>query len=112
VAHLLSVNLGIPRANTGSDMGVSAIDRRPSAEPVVLRAPGPKHGGLGSGLLGDHVCDRRHHGGDDQAVYAYAREDLDLWAAELPDPGYGAGRGVRAASAGVSSATPALCSGT
>ena len=24
-----------------------------------------------------------HHGGSDQAVYAYAREDLDEWAAEL-----------------------------
>ena len=25
----------------------------------------------------------RHHGGDDQAVYAYAREDLDRWEREL-----------------------------
>jgi MOSC domain-containing protein YiiM len=37
----------------------------------------------GSGLAGDDVCNRRHHGGDDQAVYAYAREDLDRWATEL-----------------------------
>jgi MOSC domain-containing protein YiiM len=40
----------------------------------------------GSGLVGDRVCDLRHHGGDDQAVYAYAREDLDVWAAELARP--------------------------
>jgi MOSC domain-containing protein YiiM len=25
----------------------------------------------------------RHHGGPDQAVYAYAREDLDAWSVEL-----------------------------
>ncbi len=35
------------------------------------------------GLAGDRVYDLKHHGGPDQAVYAYAREDLDRWAAEL-----------------------------
>ena len=83
MAHLLSVNLGIPRVNEGSDIGVSAIDRRPTADPVTVRAPGPMHGGLGSGLIGDQICDTRFHGGDDQALYAYAREDLDGWEAEL-----------------------------
>ena len=47
-----------------------------------LAAPGPKGVG-GSGLAGDTIGDLRHHGGDDQAVYAFAREDLDGWAAEL-----------------------------
>ena len=28
----------------------------------------------------------KHHGGADQAVYAYAREDLDVWAAKLRRP--------------------------
>ena len=28
----------------------------------------------------------RNHGGPDQAVYAYAREDLDFWAAQLGRP--------------------------
>jgi MOSC domain-containing protein YiiM len=41
------------------------------------------HGGLGSGLLGDFIGDEKYHGGDDQAVYAYAREDLDAWEREL-----------------------------
>lgn len=45
-------------------------------------APGPKGVG-GSGLAGDAVADRHHHGGADQAVYAYAREDLDAWEGEL-----------------------------
>jgi MOSC domain-containing protein YiiM len=41
------------------------------------------HDGLGSGLLGDFIGDKQFHGGDDQAVYAYAREDLDVWQREL-----------------------------
>ena len=35
------------------------------------------------GLDGDQVSDTRHHGGVDQAVYAFAREDLDRWAERL-----------------------------
>ena len=38
------------------------------------------------GLVGDRVYDVNHHGGPDQAVYAYAREDLDRWEAELGRP--------------------------
>ena len=40
-------------------------------------------GGLGSGLVGDTIGNRKVHGGDDQAVYAYAREDLDAWEIQL-----------------------------
>ena len=43
---------------------------------VEVRAPGSKAHGLGSGLVGDYIGDRRAHGGNDQAVYAYAVEDL------------------------------------
>jgi len=71
---------------------VTGIDKRPTEGPVEVRAPGPKGRG-GSGLVGDRVCDLRHHGGDDQAVYAYAREDLDAWAVRLgrslPDGAFG-----------------------
>ena len=35
------------------------------------------------GIEGDQVSDTVHHGGPDQAVYAFAREDLDFWAREL-----------------------------
>jgi MOSC domain-containing protein YiiM len=38
------------------------------------------------GLAGDRVYDVLNHGGPDQAVYAYAREDLDFWAAQLGRP--------------------------
>jgi len=81
-----SVNLGHPEPTEHSTPGVTAIDKRPVEGPVEVRAPGTKRGGLGSGLVGDAICDRRYHGGDDQAVYAYAREDLDAWAAALGRP--------------------------
>ena len=61
----------------------TGIDKRPTSEPVAVRAPGPMRGGLGSGIVGDVIGNRKLHGGDDQAVYAYAREDLDTWAAHL-----------------------------
>jgi MOSC domain-containing protein YiiM len=35
------------------------------------------------GLDGDVQVNRKHHGGEGQAVYAYAQEDADWWAAEL-----------------------------
>ncbi|MFG2882290.1 MOSC domain-containing protein [Streptomyces sp. NPDC048297] len=84
---LLSVNLGRPRQVPYTDQaqGVTGIDKRPADGPVRVAAPGPKGVGA-SGLAGDAVCDRRHHGGDDQAVYAFAREDLDDWERELGRP--------------------------
>jgi MOSC domain-containing protein YiiM len=48
-----------------------------------VRAPGPKTTGLHSGLVGDPIGDIKSHGGNDQAVYAYAREDYDWWEQEL-----------------------------
>ena len=49
----------------------------------MVRPPGPMHGGLGSGLVGDTIGNHKVHGGDDQAVYVYAREDLDGWESKL-----------------------------
>ncbi|MFN2561187.1 MAG: MOSC domain-containing protein [Jatrophihabitans sp.] len=61
----------------------TGIGKQPAEGPVAIREPGPKRGGLGSGLVGDLIGNHRHHGGSDQAVYAYARERLEEWAAEL-----------------------------
>lgn len=83
--RLLSVNLGIPTPTTHSDIPVTGIDKCPADGPVTVTAPGPKGVGA-SGLAGDSVCDTRHHGGNDQAVYAFAREDLDDWERELGRP--------------------------
>ncbi|MFJ3497461.1 MOSC domain-containing protein [Streptomyces sp. NPDC086091] len=85
--RLLSVNVGRATSVPYTDQpdGVTGIDKRPVEGPVRVAAPGPK-GVAGSGVAGDAVCHLRHHGGDDQAVYAVAREDLDDWEGELGRP--------------------------
>lgn len=55
----------------------TAIDKRPVQGPVRIEP---------LGVAGDEVADRRHHGGLDQAVYAFAREDYAHWEAELGRP--------------------------
>ncbi len=55
-------------------VGETAIDKRPVPRPVAI-------GRLG--LTGDQVCDLENHGGEEQAVYAYADEDADWWAEHL-----------------------------
>jgi MOSC domain-containing protein YiiM len=79
---VLSVNVGRPRPNPWKGIRSTGIDKRPVAGPVAVVAPGPRGDGA-VGLAGDRVYDVRNHGGTDQAVYAYAREDLDGWAAEM-----------------------------
>lgn len=92
--QVLSVNVAGPRRVDYTDApgNLTGIDKHPADGPVRVAAPGPKGTG-GSALLGDTIGDKRHHGGDDQAVYAYAREDLDGWGEELgsrlPDGGFG-----------------------
>lgn len=61
------------------DLDRTAIDKRPVAHRVRVR---PARDG-GVALEGDRICDTRHHGGRDQAVYAYAVEDRAWWAAKL-----------------------------
>ena len=74
-ARVISVNCG--RAAdlvVGGKPARTAIDKRPAAGPVRV-------GMLG--LDGDENADSEHHGGKDQALYAYAREDLDWWVERL-----------------------------
>ncbi|WP_448624606.1 MOSC domain-containing protein [Geodermatophilus sp. URMC 64] len=52
----------------------SGIDKRPVAGRVAVHP---------LGLDGDVQVNRKYHGGEGQAVYAYAQEDADWWAAEL-----------------------------
>jgi MOSC domain-containing protein YiiM len=67
---------------SGADL-LSLPDRRPNRsgidkKPVVGRVA------IGElGLAGDVQVNRRYHGGEGQALYAYAQEDADWWAAEL-----------------------------
>ncbi|MEU7555834.1 MOSC domain-containing protein [Streptomyces sp. NPDC044571] len=82
--RVLSVNTGRATAveHTDAKGGLTGIGKRPVPGSVRVFAPGPRGVGA-SGVEGDDVCDLRHHGGEHQAVYAYAREDLDWWEREL-----------------------------
>lgn len=60
----------LPRAGDTS----SAIDKRPVSGRVAVHP---------LGLDGDVQVNRTWHGGEGQALYAYAQEDADWWAAEL-----------------------------
>jgi MOSC domain-containing protein YiiM len=85
MATVLSVNVARVRTNPDPKAmsNVTGIDKVAVTEPVMVRAPGPMHGGIGSGLAGDFIGNQKFHGGNDQAVYAYAREDLDAWENQL-----------------------------
>jgi MOSC domain-containing protein YiiM len=77
-AHVLSVNVGRPAPFwVGGRTLTSAFVKTPVSGPVAAR---------GVNLEGDDQGDRRHHGGADQAVYAYAGEDAAWWAQQLGRP--------------------------
>jgi MOSC domain-containing protein YiiM len=74
-ARVLSVNRGQEADIViGGRPERSAIDKRPADCAVEV---GPL------GLAGDTVADKVNHGGLEQAVYVYAREDLDWWTERL-----------------------------
>jgi MOSC domain-containing protein YiiM len=68
--ELRSVNVGLPKDAPWAEIGRTSIDKHPVAGRVAVDT---------LGLEGDQVSDTKHHGGVDQAVYAFAREDLDRW---------------------------------
>ena len=76
-AIIRSVNVGTPRPREWAEIGRTAIEKHAVAGPVRVSA---------LGLEGDQVGDTVHHGGIDQAVYAFAREDLDHWVEQLGAP--------------------------
>lgn len=69
-----SVNLGVAETIThGKRTVTTGICKRPVTGSVDVTE---------LGLQGDQVIDTRHHGGADQAVYAYSADDYDWWAAK------------------------------
>src|ERR1035441_6154847 len=81
----VSVNTGrASDAEWAGRLRRTAIDKRPAAGPVRV-------GRLG--VAGDEQVDKENHGGYEQALYVYAREDLDWWVErlgrELPDGMFG-----------------------
>lgn len=77
MSQVVSVNIGMPRDAPWAGIGRTGMDK----QPVSGRVPVDQ-----LGLAGDQVGDTVHHGGPDQAVYAFAREDLDWWEHELGRP--------------------------
>ena len=84
MGHVLTVNRGSARPDRGGAPGsLTGIDKHAVDGRVDVRAPGARDTGVGSGLSGDFIGDRVHHGGDAQALYAVPREDLDYWEQAL-----------------------------
>ena len=76
MAKVLTVNIAAvvhEGAWTGSE-GRTGIDKQPAASKVKFE---------NDGVAGDVVVDRKHHGGYDKAVYAYAKEDAAWWESEI-----------------------------
>jgi MOSC domain-containing protein YiiM len=70
--RVVSVNVGRPKPLvTGRRVVESAIVKAPVEGPVAVH---------GVNLEGDDQADRSVHGGPDQAVYAYASEDIAFWS--------------------------------
>lgn len=73
--QVAQVNRGDPaRLKVGGREIETGIFKRPVAGRVAVGE---------CGLEDDAVCDSKHHGGPDQAVYLYSREDYAWWSAEL-----------------------------
>ena len=74
--QLLSINVAaiIHHDDWAGSVGKTGIDKRPKLGRVALE---------NDGVEGDAVLDTKNHGGKDQAVYAYAREDADWWEKEI-----------------------------
>ena len=74
VARVESVNVGHVVDVPWGSLKKSAIDKRPAQGRVQVHT---------LGLGGDEIGDLERHGGPDKAVYAFAGEERDHWAAEL-----------------------------
>lgn len=73
--RVASVNVGRKESIAhGKRMFETGIRKRP--------ADGPVHIGVQI-IAGDTICDTEHHGGADQAVYAYSSDDYAWWSEQL-----------------------------
>ena len=93
---MVSVNVGEARPLTVGGRSLrTGIGKRPVVEAAVTA----------DGLAGDRVCNRKHHGGPDQAVYVYSEDDYAWFRADGFAPG---AFGENLTVAGVESATVAV----
>jgi MOSC domain-containing protein YiiM len=71
---IVSVNIGRPVKKDWTKSGSTGIYKQPVEGAVPV-------GKLG--LERDAICDLKHHGGEDQAVYLYGQPDYEFWSQEL-----------------------------
>ncbi len=72
---LISVNIGqersIPNAKASGKTGIYKI---PAQAPILITS---------KGIPDDAICDTKHHGGPDQAIYIYGAADYQWWSKAL-----------------------------
>jgi MOSC domain-containing protein YiiM len=72
--QLLSVNIASARPLSESVSTPTGIFKQPIPGSVEVGA---------LGLAGDHIANKTHHGGPDQAVYVYSQHDYAWWEQQL-----------------------------
>ncbi|NJC95812.1 MAG: MOSC domain-containing protein [Anaerolineales bacterium] len=72
---LLSINIGGERQQQRKDyVETTGIYKTPVEGPVEIKS---------LGIEGDAICDKKNHGGPDQALYLYGGADYTWWEQEL-----------------------------
>jgi len=74
--RLVSVNTGKAEREAKDDWAspLTGLYKKPQAQSVFI---------ADTGLQGDVICDKRHHGGFDQAVYVYGDLDYAWWSKQI-----------------------------
>ena len=72
---LMSVNIGQERTQQRKNyVETTGIYKIPVQEPVEIKS---------LGIEQDAICDKKSHGGRDQAIYVYGAADYEWWSQEL-----------------------------
>lgn len=72
---LLSINIGEERQQQRKDyIETTGIYKMPADGPVEIKS---------LGIEGDAICDKKNHGGPDQALYIYGGADYAWWEQEI-----------------------------
>jgi len=73
--QLISINIGKEQTQQRNDyIETTGIYKVPVSGPVEIKS---------LGIEEDTICDKKHHGGVDQAVYVYGGADYAWWSNEL-----------------------------
>ena len=71
---LISLNIGKAEKLPDGKPTKTGINKRPTEDICAI---------VDLGIDGDAICNLKHHGGLDQAIYFYARADYQWWQTEL-----------------------------